>query len=203
LVLGCRDREPPLVSFAECQGRGAGGGGILSTHSSLRLGLTTSPRSLYFCAHGPPWAGLAFTLHTSLPTASKSTKIRRRYGERDSNGTPHTGTPSSPLATTCMVRILRCRWHSGSSYCKTRNWQKMWIRQLLDTTTPLHTSNFSRHINWLRGLEPGSARCFPPLDRPDSFESLILHPPLERLDGAKAGLRQRGQPVSKRLQSGT
>jgi hypothetical protein len=67
LVLGCRDRKPPLVSFAECQGRGAGGGGILSTHSSLRLGLTTSPRSLSFCAHGPPWAGLAFTLHYLLP----------------------------------------------------------------------------------------------------------------------------------------
>jgi hypothetical protein len=66
-----------------------------------------------------------------------------------------------------------------------------------------HTSNFSRHINWLRGLEPGSARCFPQLDRPDSFKSWILHLPLERLDGAKVGLRQRGQPVSKCLQSGT
>jgi hypothetical protein len=51
--------------------------------------------------------------------------------------------------------------------------------------------------------QPGSARRFPPLDRPDSFESWILHPPLERLDGAKVGLRQRGHPDSKCLQSGT
>jgi hypothetical protein len=57
-----------------------------------------------------------------------------------------------------------------------------------DPTTPEQLLTAARHINWLRGLEPGSARCFPPLDRPDSFESWILHPPLERLDGAKVGL---------------